>query len=179
LRPRHNGPNRREPLARATTDPSTDEATRRFIEDFALLLTEGGVPRMPARVFACVLADDAGKLTAGELADRLGVSPAAVSGAVRYLVQVGLLAKIREPGERRDHYGLKSDPWYEIYGDRDTLLRRWEEKLAEGVEILGPDRPASRRLRETQEFFAFNRSMLAEIMERWHEHKRRVGLDGD
>jgi DNA-binding transcriptional regulator GbsR (MarR family) len=134
---------------------------------------------MPARVFACLLAEDAGKLTAGELATRLGVSPAAISGAVRYLLQVGMIGKTRDPGERRDHYGLKEDPWYEVYGDRSALLRRWEDKLAEGVEILGPERPASRRLRETQEFFAFNRAMLPEIMERWHEHKRRVGLEDD
>jgi DNA-binding transcriptional regulator GbsR (MarR family) len=132
---------------------------------------------MPARVFACVLADDAGQLTAGELADRLGVSPAAISGAVRYLTQVGMLARFREPGERRDHYGLRSDPWYEIYGDRSALLRRWEDKLAEGVEALGPESPAGRRIRETQEFFAFNRSLLPEIMERWREHKRRAGLE--
>jgi hypothetical protein len=49
----------------------------RDVEDFALLLTEVGVPRMPARVFACVLCSDSGALTAGELAERLRVSPPA------------------------------------------------------------------------------------------------------
>ena len=31
-----------------------------FVERFALLLDEAGMPRMPARVFAAILADDAG-----------------------------------------------------------------------------------------------------------------------
>ena len=68
--------------------PRDADATLRFVEDFALLLVDAGVPRMPARVFACVLADDAGALTAGELAERLQVSPAAISGAVRWLTQM-------------------------------------------------------------------------------------------
>ena len=57
--------------AMAATAPRRDAALR-FVEDFALLLTEVGVPRMPARVFACVLADDSGGLTAAELAERVG-----------------------------------------------------------------------------------------------------------
>ena len=67
----------------------TEPRRPRFVEHFALLLDEAGVPRMPARVFAAILADDAGRLTAGELAERLQVSPAAISGAVRYLTQAG------------------------------------------------------------------------------------------
>ena len=31
-----------------------------FVEHFALLLDEAGMPRMPARAFAAVLAEDAG-----------------------------------------------------------------------------------------------------------------------
>ena len=40
----------------------TDDAAR-FIERFASVLVESGVPRMPARVFAALLADDSGRLT--------------------------------------------------------------------------------------------------------------------
>ena len=93
---------------------ATDDAVARFVERFALLLTEAGMPRMPARVFACVLADDAGRMTAGELAQRLGVSPAAISGGVRYLTQVVILERRRYPGERRDHYQLLYGVWYEM-----------------------------------------------------------------
>lgn len=159
----------------AARDLPDDDGALRFIEHFALLLTDGGIPRMAARVFACVLADDAGQLTAGELAERLQVSPAAISGAARYLIQVGLLAKGREPGARRDHYRLGDDVWYEAFGQRDALLRRWEDGLVEGVELLGPDSPAGRRLEETRAFFAFLRAELAPMLERWREHQRAAG----
>ncbi|HEY7015122.1 MAG TPA: hypothetical protein VH480_20330, partial [Streptosporangiaceae bacterium] len=48
----------------------------RFVERFAAVLTEAGIPRMPARVFAALLATDSGRLTAAELAAQLQASPA-------------------------------------------------------------------------------------------------------
>ena len=68
------------------------------MERFASVLTESGFPRMPARVFAALLATDSGRLTAAELAALLHVSPAAISGAVSYLVQVNLASREAEPG---------------------------------------------------------------------------------
>jgi len=132
------------------------------------MLVEGGMPRMPARVFAAVLAEDSARLTAQELAERLHVSAAAISGAVRYLVQARLLLRGREPGARADHYRLSEDDhWYESMMQRGQVLERFEQSAARGAEALG-DRPAGRRLRETQEFFAFLRQELPAMMERWH-----------
>lgn len=151
-----------------TVEPEDmDDGELRFVERFALLLVEGGMPRMPARIFACILADDEGALTAAELASRLRVSPAAVSGAVRYLTQTGLVVKGREPGARRDDYRVGEDPWYEVFAARTALIRRWEDAMAEGVELLGAERPAGRRLAETREFFAFLRTELPALMARW------------
>jgi len=152
----------------AARDASRDaDGTRRFVEDFALLLVDAGVPRMPARVFACVLADDAGALTAGDLAERLQVSPAAISGAVRWLTQMHLLTRAREPGARRDHYRMRDDQWYEATVFKTAALRRFEDVLAEGVALVGADTPAGRRLEETQEFFAFFRAELPALLERF------------
>jgi DNA-binding transcriptional regulator GbsR (MarR family) len=160
--------------AMAATAPRRDAALR-FVEDFALLLTEVGVPRMPARVFACVLADDSGGLTAAELAERLRVSPAAISGAVRWLMQIHLLTRAREPGARRDHYRIRDDQWYEAVVFKTAALRRFEDSLAEGVELVGADGPAGRRLQETQEFFTFFREQLPALLERWRASRGEAG----
>jgi DNA-binding transcriptional regulator GbsR (MarR family) len=156
----------------ASDDRSADDA-RRFVEHFALLLTEAGLPRMPARVFACVLAEDRGQLTAAELADRLGVSPAAISGAVRYLTQVGMLVRGREPDARVDHFRLHDDVWAEMYTNRLAVLSRWEDALAEGVEVLGKDSPAGRRLDESREFFEFLQGEVEGIVKRWQRRRAR------
>lgn len=150
----------------------------RYVERFAQVLEESGVPRMPARVFAYVLAEDRDRYTAGELAEGLRVSPAAISGAVRYLVQVGLLTKEREPGMRSDLYRIDDqDVWSRIFLQRSDLLSQYEKAAAEGVETLGPDTPGGRRMRESQLFFAFLRTELDGVMARWREH--RCQLDPD
>jgi DNA-binding transcriptional regulator GbsR (MarR family) len=154
----------------ASDDRSADDV-RRFVERFALLLAEAGMPRMPARAFTCILAEDSGQLTAAELAERLEVSPAAISGAVRYLTQVGMLVRGREPGARRDHFRLHDDVWAEMYTSRLVVLRHWEEALAEGVELLGTERPAGRRLDESREFFAFIQEEVTGIVQRWEERR--------
>jgi hypothetical protein len=146
-----------------------------FVERFASLLSvEGGMPRMPARVFACLLAADDGALTAAELASRLGVSPAAISGAVRYLVQVRLIMRVRKPGSRSDTYRLGEDLWSEVYSGRSGQFARYEQVLADGIAELGPGHPAAGRLAETREFFAFLRIEMPALMERWREHRKTL-----
>ncbi len=64
--------------------------------------------RMPARVFATLLTSETASLTSAELAARLRVSRAAVSGAVRYLTQVSMVTRERDPGTRCDRCVLHS-----------------------------------------------------------------------
>ena len=143
----------------------------RFIERFASVLEEGGVPRMPARVFSALLATDSGRMTAAEVAEVLRISPAAVSGAVRYLIQVSLIGREREPGSRRDVYGIHDDLWYEAIVNREPLLTRWGRALEEGVEAVGPDSPAGRRLAETAEFFEFLKWEMPAMLARWRAQR--------
>ncbi|MGH8933924.1 MAG: GbsR/MarR family transcriptional regulator [Egibacteraceae bacterium] len=145
------------------------EAVGRFVERFALTLSDSGWPRMPARAFVGLLVADGGRRTAAELADLLRVSPAAISGAVRYLTQVGLVAREREPGQRRDRYRISDDLWYQAIADRDKLLARWEQDLLDGIEAVGEDTPAGARLDETRRFFAFVRGELPQMMEKWRQ----------
>lgn len=144
------------------------EALLRFVEQFALVMTEGGIPRMPARVFAYVLADDATVYTAKELSQGLGVSPAAISGAVRYLVQSGLLIKRREPGSRSDQYGIDDeDVWSTVFAQRVPLIERWDEQLTRGVRLLGTGRRGGQRLLETQAYVRFLHEMFTHMQEEW------------
>ncbi|HET9142098.1 GbsR/MarR family transcriptional regulator [Actinophytocola sp.] len=149
-----------------------EPAVARFVERFALVLTEAGIPRMPARVFATLLAIEDGKATAAGLAEALGVSPAAISGAVRYLDQVGMIIKARDPGERRDHYEVTDDLWYEAFGNRDKLMRTWIGALADGVAAVGPHTHAGERLATTQRFIEFLLTEMVTLMERWREQER-------
>lgn len=163
-------------------DDADNEALLRFVEQFGLILQEEGMARMPARVFAFVLADDAEIYTAGDLAAGLRVSPAAISVATRYLVQAGLLGRERLPGSRSDHYRVYDDDvWSAITTQRVRFLGRHIDALAEGARQLDPARPGGRRVHETLEFYRFLRDEMPQIIKRWQEHRRthRLGAEHD
>lgn len=143
----------------------------RFVERFALNLVEAGLPRMPARVFAALLVSERGKLTAGELAAQLQVSPAAISGAVRYLLQVHMIERGRDPGDRRDHYAMPPGLWYEAVTRRDTVLVKWIKAMEEGIAIVGRDSAAGARLEESRQFFEFLHNELPALFDRWRTHR--------
>ena len=142
-----------------------------YLERFASVLVAAGIPPMPARVFAALLVADSGRLSAAELAEVLRVSPAAVSGGVRYLIQLGLVHKERVPGSRRDYYRMPDDVWSDMFRLRDQVMQRWAALVREGIELLGPDTPAGARLAEHATFFDFVSGEMPEVLKRWAEYR--------
>jgi predicted transcriptional regulator len=144
-----------------------DDGVQEFIERFAGHLTDAGMQRMAARVFVALLAQDAARMTASELGEVLQVSPAAISGAVRYLAQADMLERRRELGSRRDYYVLKADMWYDMITQREQLVVRWRGVLEDGIVALGADTRAGQRMRETVAFFDYIHEEMPLLMDRW------------
>lgn len=147
----------------------------RAVERFAQSMEAAGMPRMAARVFAFALADDADRYTAAELAAGLRVSPAAISGAVRYLVDARLLFKEREPGMRSELLRVYDDDvWRKIMLARVSMLEQWQASLDSAIALIGEERRGGRRLVETREFFGFMHDEMIAMMDRWAERRREL-----
>ncbi len=144
-----------------------------MVERLGAALSTAGFPPMPSRVFAALLVDDDGRMTAAELSEELSVSPAAVSGAVRYLTQVGLLRRERERGGRRDVFVVLVDAFHGALTNTDQVYAGMIAALAEGVEHLGPGSTAGQRLQLSREFLEFVTAEMGGIIERWEAHKAR------
>jgi predicted transcriptional regulator len=168
-----------EQAAPPTPDEAHDQVPERLsraVEQVSTILTEGGMPRMAARVFAYALAEDSDRYTAAELAQGLQVSPAAVSGAVRYLVSTRLLFKERRPGSRAEVYRVHDeDVWSAITTARLPMLWMWEQAMHDAAALVGQESRGGRRLEETAEFFRFTREETAGMLERWKQHRRTLG----
>lgn len=151
--------------------PRDEQAVRQFIERFAAVLSQAGIPLMPSRVFVTLLTADAPRLTADDIAEVLQVSPAAVSGAVRYLLPLGLVTRETEPGSRRYWYRMPADVWHEVVRLRDQTMMRWSQTLRDGLDLLGPDTPAGRRMNESIMYFDFVQKELPMVLSRWEEYR--------
>jgi len=148
-----------------------------FVEDFALALSQLGFPRMPARVLSLAIAVPEESLTAREIADRLGVSAAAVSGAVRYLGTLNLIRRFRTPGERVDRFGLGESVWEPVFEAEIAAygpLTAMCERALEGGELAGL---GEERVAETRDFLRFMMVEMEELVRRWRAERARRSQD--
>lgn len=127
-------------------------AVQAFTDQFVTLMVQTGLPRMAARVFACLLTTDSGALTAAELVQRLRVSPASVSKAINYLEGLGLVQ--RERDLRRERYFIDDDLWLRTWLTDAQRHATWADTARYGVDILGKATPAGARLDQMGQFFA-------------------------
>lgn len=149
----------------------------RFVERMGGALTDAGLPRLPSRVFAALVVDDDGRMTAAELAATLEVSPAAVSGAVNFLGQIGFLHRERERGSRKDVYVVDDDAWLGALMRKDQTYAPMMSALTTVLDGLGEDASARHRLWLMREFLAFVDAEMDGLAERWVVHRRRLEQD--
>ena len=166
------------PRAPHRDEPDRDEpAMRNFVELMARTLADWGLPRMAGRVLFVMMAADEEALTAGELADRLAVSPAAISGAVRYLIQINMVMREPVPGSRRDRYRLVDDSWYEVTLAKMTLLKTMVDFVEQGIAAAGgPLTSAGARLAGMRDFYVYVQETLPELMDKWAAHKAEARI---
>jgi|SRR3954451_13207267 hypothetical protein len=148
--------------------------TAEFVEGFALVLNRAGMQRMGSRVFAALLAAEDEGLTAREIAEALGVSPAAVSGAVTYLTSTGLANRRRTPGNRVDHFVVDGTTWAEAIAMETDRLRELSGWLGKGIDAVPEGSPARTRLAETRAFFDFLTVEMPKLVDRWHEQQQKT-----
>jgi DNA-binding transcriptional regulator GbsR (MarR family) len=148
-----------------------EEAVLAYVERFTSVLIAAGIPAMAARVLAALHVTDSGRLSAAELGQMLQISPAAVSGAVRYLMGIGLVHKERVPGSRRDYYRMPPNVWEEVVRIQSQVLVRWSKMLTEGIDVVGPDTPAGERMAEYAAFFDFLNTEFPGLFDRWEAHR--------
>jgi predicted transcriptional regulator len=157
-----------------TAAPERDErAVRQFVEHVAMDFAALGFPRMAGRVLFAIMCTDEGAMTAAELAGSLGVSPAAVSGAVRYLVELQMLRREPVPGSRRDRYRLPSDTFYEVSAVKGSAMKAFADLAGDGVTALGEDTAAGARVAQMRDYFAFVHREMPSLLERWETEKAR------
>ena len=153
---------------------STPEQRAAFVERLGGALTSAGLARLPSRIFAAVLVDEDGRMTAAEIGEALGVSPAAVSGAVKYLDGVGMVRRERQRGSRRDVFVVDDEAWHDTLLQADNIYRPMISALGQGIDDLDQDDPARNRLIVSRAFMEFILGELHGINDRWAARRREL-----
>jgi predicted transcriptional regulator len=136
-------------------------------EQAAAMMTAAGMARMPARVMMALVGSPDEGYTAAELADRLGVSAGAVSGAVRYLQSMRIIQRLSRPGDRRDRYDLADDAFAGVVTGNAPLYARLGD-LMERIADENTDAPISvARARDVADFLRFLAERMPQLADEW------------
>jgi hypothetical protein len=148
------------------------EEQRRLVEEFGLLYEQMGVTRMAGRVSGYLLMCDPPVQSLTQIAEALGVSKAAVSGAARVLLQFGVVELVGEPGQRGDFYRA-------LPGQMDSMLRLDHVRTLHALldrglaSVADEDQTHSNYvlMNELRDFSVFLETEIPGVIARWQRHK--------
>ena len=152
---------------------------RQLVEEFGLLYEQMGVTRMAGRVSGYLLMCDPPVQSLTQIAEALGVSKAAVSGAAHVLLQFGVVELVAEPGQRGDFYRA-------LPGQMDSMLRldhvRTLHALLERglASVADKDETQSNYalMHDLRSFSVFLESEIPGVIARWQRHRAESAATG-
>ena len=152
---------------------------RQLIEEFGLLYEQMGVTRMAGRVSGYLLLCDPPVQSLTQIAEALGVSKAAASGAAHVLLQFGVVELVGEPGQRGDFYRA-------LPGQMDSMLRldhvRTLHALLERGLASVADRDQTHSnyalMRDLRSFSVFLETEIPGVIARWQRHRAESAATG-
>jgi DNA-binding transcriptional regulator GbsR (MarR family) len=150
---------------------SVPHPSSEFVQHAAGDMVAQGFPRMPAYVLMALNGNDEGRMTAAQLSEQLGVSPAAVSTAIAYLTRIGFVRTQTVPGTRR-HVYVVPDAWYTVTLT-EPRYRALAMQVRAAAEKLHPG-PARERVEKMAEFYEFLDERMPGLLEEWNSRSDAV-----
>lgn len=155
------------------------EEQRRLVEEFGLLYEQMGITRMAGRVSGYLLMCDPPVQSLTQIAEALGVSKAAVSGAAHALLQLGVVELVGEPGQRGDFYRA-------LPGQMDSMLRldhvhSLHALLDRGLAaVVDKDQTQSNYalMHDLRDFSVFLETEIPGVVDRWRRHQAESAAPG-
>lgn len=149
------------------------EQESELVERMAQMLAEAGLPRIAGRIWAYLLVSEPAQQSAADLADELGASRGAISGAVRLLETAGLVRRTRRRGERREYFHVPPGSIVAIVESRLPTTRAWRQLADHGLELMSSRTPAQRaRMQEVRDVYAFMEQELPALLARFIEQRK-------
>ncbi|SNT52904.1 helix-turn-helix domain-containing protein [Actinacidiphila glaucinigra] len=153
------------------------DAAAAFVTDLTSALVETGFPRTAARVMACLFTSETGSRTAIEMAQRLQVSAATISHAVRLLEQQDLIRRGRDDRGRRHRYFLDDKAGLRTVAASVAANQWFAATALRGAELFGAETAAGSRLAMAGRFLErLGDDLIRSAEKHWHD---MVGNSGD
>ncbi|AEB11858.1 GbsR/MarR family transcriptional regulator [Marinithermus hydrothermalis] len=155
--------------------PQGADRVQEFVEAVGAFFEEGGLPRMAGRIFGYLLISVPPEQSLEAIAQALSTSKASISTNTRLLIQIGMLERLKRPGDRKVYYRIRPGSFYTAVKAQLERITRFRLLSEEGLELLADQPPELRaRLMELREMYAFFERELPAVLARWEAtHKEK------
>jgi DNA-binding transcriptional regulator GbsR (MarR family) len=125
-----------------------------FVDRWSRILAAEGLPPVAGRLWAWLLVCEPPEQPVDDIAEAIGASRGAISGAVRWLEPSGLIHRSRRRGDRRDYWSTTPDAMIRVIENRQRQMRPSLDTLESALGALSDRSPASlQRLRDVHELY--------------------------
>ena len=146
---------------------------RAIVDSLSVIWEDSGLPPVTGRILGRLLMAQPSHQSSTQLADYVRASAGAVSTATRMLITIGLIERVRFPGDRASYFRVKPNCWNEIMNLevlRYARLRRVAQQGVELLEEMGETHRAD-RVQEFHKFAAFIEDELPLLLRQWDQRQ--------
>ena len=143
-----------------------------FIEEFGLLFSQLGQPRILGRMLAWLLVCEPSHQSSAQLVQALRASKATVSTMSRELIKMGLAERVALPGDRKTYFRVKPGAFPLLVQAKLETIFHFTEAICRALAHAEAESPRSAgRLREVHGLYAFLERELPVLLRRWEEQR--------
>ena len=122
---------------------------------------QNGLPPISGRALGWLMICDPPEQSASELAAAVGASRASLTSNMRFLAAIGLVRKVRVPGDRTTYYRIEDDAWHKVIQRKLDSLGAFGDIAEEGTKLAGGSGPRTERIRAAQQSLTWLRDIAA------------------
>jgi len=152
-------------------------AQSRFIEEMGQFLGGYGMTPMAGRMWGWLLLCDPPEQTAAQIAEALGASRGAVSGAARILTTAGFIRRTTRRGDRREYFSSPPEAMDSMLSNASEIYRQLRTISEHGLEAAADSPGASARLQEFHDLMAFIEVEVPRVIDRFLEERAALAKE--
>ncbi|WP_031470948.1 GbsR/MarR family transcriptional regulator [Sciscionella sediminilitoris] len=139
-----------------------DQEVLRWVEQVATFcVEEWGLPPITGRVLGLLMICDPPERSAGEIAETIQASRASLTSNMRFLTAIGLVRKVRVPGDRTAYYRIEDDAWHKVIQRKLDSLAAFGDIAEQGIALAGGNGPRTERILAARQSLTWLRDIAA------------------
>jgi len=142
--------------------PETQDDVLRWVERVATFcVDEWALPPITGRIIGLLMICDPPERSAGQIADAIQASRASLTSNMRFLAAIGLVRKVRVPGDRTTYYRIEDDAWHKVVQRKLESIGSFGDIADEGFAITGREGTGTERIKAAKESLTWLRDIAA------------------